>query len=249
LFLTLHTGMFTNQTLEWSGLSFGCEVTRVSSDHAQVARIKDKVYKSTVDDLVKRYSQKSLGTFDNHVARHKSPNLSMGGYIVKRIGSHKNYALALLIAVTLAASAMAGGKPEWAGGGKEPKREKGRESDRDKGSARNVETRGAVVVSRFGDQHRVVIRDYYAGQFRTGRCPPGLAKKRNGCMPPGQAKKWRIGRPLPRDVVFYELPAGLVVEFGLPAPGHRYVRVAADILLIAIGTGMVIDAIEDLGRI
>ncbi len=33
-----------------------------------------------------------------------------------------------------------------------------------------------------------------------------------------------------------------------PAPaGHRYVRVAADILLIAVGTSMVIDAIQDLG--
>jgi hypothetical protein len=31
-------------------------------------------------------------------------------------------------------------------------------------------------------------RDYYAE--RDGRrCPPGLAKKNNGCLPPGQAKK------------------------------------------------------------
>jgi hypothetical protein len=29
---------------------------------------------------------------------------------------------------------------------------------------------------------------------------------------------------------------------------YRYVRVASDILLIAVGTGMVVDAIEDLGR-
>ena len=27
-------------------------------------------------------------------------------------------------------------------------------------------------------------------------CPPGLAKKHNGCLPPGQAKKW-VGRSLP----------------------------------------------------
>jgi Ni/Co efflux regulator RcnB len=67
-------------------------------------------------------------------------------------------------------------------------------------------------------------------------------------MPPGQAKKWRVGHPLPRDIVFYDLPPTLVVELGPPPAGHRFVRVAADILLIAIGTGMVIDAIEDLGR-
>jgi Ni/Co efflux regulator RcnB len=35
---------------------------------------------------------------------------------------------------------------------------------------------------------------------------------------------------------------------GYPPAGHRYVRVAADILLIAVGTGMVVDAIEDIGR-
>jgi hypothetical protein len=26
-----------------------------------------------------------------------------------------------------------------------------------------------------------------------GQCPPGLAKKNNGCLPPGQAKKYGIG--------------------------------------------------------
>jgi Ni/Co efflux regulator RcnB len=38
------------------------------------------------------------------------------------------------------------------------------------------------------------------------------------------------------------------VQLGAPPAGHRYVRVATDILLIAVGTGMVVDAIEDLDR-
>ena len=81
-------------------------------------------------------------------------------------------------------------------------------------------------------------------------CPPGLAKKHNGCLPPGQAKKrWTIGRPLPREVIFYNLPPTLVVELGVPPPGYRFVRVANDLLLIAIGTGMVLDAVTDLGRL
>jgi Ni/Co efflux regulator RcnB len=67
-------------------------------------------------------------------------------------------------------------------------------------------------------------------------------------MPPGQAKKWQIGRPLARDVTFYELPPALVIQIGPPPAGDRYVRVAADILLISIGTGMVIGAKRDLGR-
>jgi Ni/Co efflux regulator RcnB len=33
---------------------------------------------------------------------------------------------------------------------------------------------------------------------------------------------------------------------GAPPAGHKYIRVAADILLIAVGTRMVIDAIEVL---
>jgi len=94
----------------------------------------------------------------------------------------------------------------------------------------------------------VMVREYYVEQFRGGRCPPGLAKKHNGCMPPGQVKKWQLGRPLPRDVVYYEVPQPLVVQTGPPPSGYRYVRVATDILMIAIGTGMVVDAIQDLGR-
>jgi len=35
----------------------------------------------------------------------------------------------------------------------------------------------------------------------------------------------------------------------VPPAGYRYVRVAADILLIAVGTRMVADAITDLGRL
>ena len=100
----------------------------------------------------------------------------------------------------------------------------------------------------FIDPHRGYVREYYVEEYRRGFCPPGLAKRNNGCMPPGQAKKWDIGRPLPRDVIFHDLPPRLVVQIGTPPPGYRYVRVAADILLIAIGTGMVIDAIQDLGR-
>ncbi len=133
-------------------------------------------------------------------------------------------------------------------------------ADKDKGKDRGkIEQRegspradrGGVDVRvsvHFDSRQQTIIREYYGNEFRGGRCPPGLAKKKNGCMPPGQAKKWQRGAPLPRDVVFYDLPPKLVVEIGLPPAGHRYVRVASDILLIAVGTGMVIDAIEDLNR-
>lgn len=98
----------------------------------------------------------------------------------------------------------------------------------------------------FNDGQRVYIQDYFANQYRSGHCPPGLEKKNNGCMPPGQAKKWEIGRPLARDVVFYDLPPTVIAQLGPPPSRHRYVRVAQDILLMATETGMIVDAIDNL---
>jgi hypothetical protein len=34
-------------------------------------------------------------------------------------------------------------------------------------------------------------RNYYG--YGDRNCPPGLAKKHNGCMPPGHAKRWNRG--------------------------------------------------------
>lgn len=139
-------------------------------------------------------------------------------------------ALALGIALGLGAAPVLAEKPEWAGEGK----------GHGKGKQKN---------KHFNDGKRAHIRRYYEEEFRGGHCPPGLAKKHNGCMPPGQAKKWRMGRPLPQDVVIYEVPPALVVRIGVPPSGYKYVRVASDILLIAVGTRMVADAITDLGRL
>lgn len=106
-----------------------------------------------------------------------------------------------------------------------------------------VEERG-----HFSKQNREYLHEYYSKQFSRGHCPRGLAKKNNGCMPPGQAKQWKVGQPLPRDVVYYKLPRKVTAEIGPPPAGHQYVRVANDILLIAVGTHMVLDAVEDLGK-
>ena len=56
-----------------------------------------------------------------------------------------------------------------------------------------------------------------------------------------------MGRPLTRDVVYYPVPQNVVYQLGMPPSGYKYVRVASDILLIAVGTSMVVDAIQDLG--
>lgn len=154
------------------------------------------------------------------------------------------FAAVLVAAGAFAASPVLADKPEWAGGGKP-----GKQAKEKHGKSQGHDGRGEERRSHyFDDNHRGAVRAYYDDSYRSGRCPPGLAKKHNGCLPPGQAKKWTMGRPLPREVIFYDLPPAVVVQLGTPPAGHKFVRVAGDILLIAIGSGMVIDAIEDLTR-
>lgn len=102
----------------------------------------------------------------------------------------------------------------------------------------------ASLAFSFGTDDRRIVTDYFGIRAKKGDCPPGLAKKGNGCQPPGQAKKWKKGSPL-RDK-YYDLPDELIIRLPVPPLNHRYVRVAGDILMIAIGTNMVVDAIEDI---
>lgn len=171
-------------------------------------------------------------------------------------------ALLLLASAGLISAPALADKPSWAGadqgkseqhghGKGHGKRDKGNERDRDDRDYRD--DRGDRIdreVSRtyFSTQQRTVFVDYYANEFREKGCPPGLAKKKNGCLPPGQAKKWKRGQALPRDVVYEEVPQRVITVIGAPPAGHKFVRVANDILLMAVGTGMIIDAIEDLNR-
>jgi len=179
---------------------------------------------------------------------------------MQRISSPYHRALIVALTWMLGAGPALSEKPSWAGGGKGAKghgkeqreeRDGPHGQDRDRGDGASQGKSGPdgwAATQYFGDQHRLAVREYFDGQFQSGRCPPGLAKKHNGCMPPGQVRKWAMGRPLPRDVIFYDVPHPLVVQIGMPPPGYRYVRVAGDILMIAIGTALVVDAIQDLGR-
>lgn len=159
--------------------------------------------------------------------------------------------IALFSTLGLSSTAALADKPEWAGKGKNKERE-GRQDEGRRDEGRNdggKHDRDRRSEMRFDSHDRDLVRGYFGEQERAGRCPPGLAKKHNGCMPPGQAKKWAVGQPLPRDVVVYEVPRPLVVQLGTPPAGYKYVRAASDILLIAVGTSMVVDAIQDLGRL
>ena len=171
----------------------------------------------------------------------------------------------MLLAACLALVSLPslGEKPEWADGGKsgkpnkQQKHDRDDRRDRDRSEHREVAGRQASsglsvniqIGGYFEEPQRVLVRDYYVPRMKAGKCPPGLKKKNNGCQPPGQAKGWHRGEPLPAAVVYYPVPAEVQVRLGVPPVGYKFVRVASDILLIAIGTSLVVDAIEDLGRL
>jgi Ni/Co efflux regulator RcnB len=175
----------------------------------------------------------------------------------------KTFVLGAALALAASLPALAE-KPAHAGGGKHDKQEhKAEKGGKHKGGGHDEPRRvisssggdrtsisvNLQIGGYFSDSQRRAVVEYYEPRFRAGNCPPGLAKKNNGCMPPGQAKKWRKGYPLPQDVVYYPVPDSISIRLGLPPEGHKFVRVATDILLIAVGTGMVIDAIDDLSRL
>ena len=99
----------------------------------------------------------------------------------------------------------------------------------------------------FNDQQRLYVRDYYSQTYGQGKsCPPGLAKKNNGCMPPGQARNWVVGQPVPRGVVIYAVPQPVIRQLP-PAPyGYRYARIGGDIVLVQQQNNLIVDIIQGL---
>ena len=63
--------------------------------------------------------------------------------------------------------------------------------------------------------------------YGVGGCPPGLAKKNNGCLPPGQAKKlYNVGQRYPRSYgtpwSYNQIPYDLRNQYGLNPYGNYY---------------------------
>ncbi len=131
------------------------------------------------------------------------------------------------------------------------KAEKREDKDDEKSEkrARKYRDRDDVRVGQyFNDSQRQAARTYYVQQYGDGRrCPPGLAKKNNGCMPPGQVS-YVVGQPLPRTVTVYQVPQPVIVQLPLAPPGYRYVRIGNDLVLISPQSQVVVDVITGLLR-
>jgi len=134
----------------------------------------------------------------------------------------------------------------WADNDKGKGKSKGKGHDKGAPVA-EVERGDRDVVVVFNDRDREAVRRYWVDTVGRGNCPPGLAKKHNGCLPPGQARKrYVVGQRLPAAVVVQPLPPVLVTRLG-PAPvGYEYVVVDGDVVKLAVGTRLVVDAITAL---
>ncbi len=120
-------------------------------------------------------------------------------------------------------------------------------ADKEEKRAEKRERKEIQQGTYFNDQQRTYVREYYTTNYGGGkRCPPGLAKKNNGCMPPGQARNWVVGQPVPSGVVVYTV-AQPVIRMLPPAPyGYRYVRIGGDIVLVQQQNNIIVDIIQAL---
>lgn len=90
-----------------------------------------------------------------------------------------------------------------------------------------------------GERERDIVRSHYASN-----CPPGLAKKRNGCLPPGQAKKrYAVGGRVPDGVEIVVLPEEVIVRLPPLPRGYGYRVVDGDLVVVALATLIIADAI------
>ena len=123
---------------------------------------------------------------------------------------------------------------------------KGKAKGKGNDNGKAPDTHVAVV---FSETQRGAVHTYFVDTYGRGNCPPGLAKKNNGCLPPGQAKKrYTVGQRLPNGVVLVELPAALSTRIGVAPAGYRYGLIDGDLVKLAIGSMLVVDAIDGLVR-
>lgn len=93
--------------------------------------------------------------------------------------------------------------------------------------ARKALAPGAYI----GDRHRSAVRKYYEEH------PVAAA-----------GGQWRIGEPVPRSATLAPVPPALLARLPELPPGHRYVELGGEVLLIAAGSRMVVDAVERAAR-
>jgi hypothetical protein len=104
-----------------------------------------------------------------------------------------------------------------------------------------------AITVHFSAVQREHAHGYFVKKHGRGKCPPGLAKKGNGCLPPGQVRKrYTVGERLAPSIHIDPLPVELRVKLGDPPSGYRFGLIDGDLVQLAVGTLLVVDAIEGL---
>jgi hypothetical protein len=77
-----------------------------------------------------------------------------------------------------------------------------------------------------GHGHGWDNNDREAAGYGVGGCPPGLAKKHNGCMPPGQARKLARGQRFQQSYGsrygYGQIPYNIRQQYGLSSRDRYY---------------------------
>lgn len=114
-----------------------------------------------------------------------------------------------------------------------------------------------VKVDRHDDHrrrhHARLDDDRHHGRHAARDCPPGLAKKDNGCMPPGLAKKddhrhhdrVAVGRRIPAGAV-YRVPPRVLHSLPVAPAGYRYAVVDDQVVLVSRRNDVVVEVIRSL---
>ncbi len=159
-----------------------------------------------------------------------------------------------ITSLLLAGPALSKGKDDnddqGKGNGKHAQKFEAKQDKREAKEYKKAEKRERKEIqpgTYFNDQQRTVVREYYVQNYSNGKkCPPGLAKKNNGCTPPGQARNWVVGRPVPTGVTIYAVPQPVIVQLPPVPYGYRYARIGGDIVLVQQQNNLIVDIIQGL---
>ena len=99
------------------------------------------------------------------------------------------------------------------------------------GGAKHASMSHGRAQARSGQVHGMTANGhgrFYAFNAR-GQCPPGLAKRDNGCLPPGQAKKlYNVGQHYNRNFgnawTYNDIPQSLRSQYNLDQSDRYYYR-------------------------
>lgn len=83
-----------------------------------------------------------------------------------------------------------------------------------------------------GSRHQALVRKYYESQ-------PASAET---------AAKWKIGEPVPRKAVLTGVPDDLRARLPVVPPGHQYVQLDGEVVLLAVQSRMVVDGVSRSAR-